>query len=75
MFIEENATSSGVTVVLLYKILLPTVLGGPVMQAIAIDQGGSTRTALSMLTMILMPTFQGVTVPGTETASSLSTLF
>ncbi len=72
MFSEENAISLGVTVVLPYKTSLPTVLGEPVMHAITIDQCGGTRTDLRVLTTILASTYQDMTVPGTETTSSLS---
>ncbi len=72
MFSKENAISLGVTAVLPYKTSLPTVLGEPVTHAITTEQVGSTRTELSVLTTILASTYQDVTVPGTETTSSLS---
>ncbi len=75
MFREKNATSARVTKVLPHQILLPIAQVEQVMSMITVDRGGSTRTALSIMTMILTPTFQGVTVPGTETASSLSAIF
>ncbi len=72
VFSKENTTSPGVTAVLPYKTSLLTVLGEPVTHAITTDQVGSTRIELSVLTTILASTHQDVTVPGTETTSSLS---